>query len=624
MCSVAGCKTSAERGAAAAARCFGLPGDPDRRLGCSEHFTEDCFEKPTQVRAGALLLKSTATPSLHAGPGQPGPPGQPGVDPARVDPAGATSADKAADAGYQGDELLDRVNHSTCPGEPTLLSKGVQVNPVSCGVSVSCSTDVSYPVTFERSRAQQEPTNREDLVKQKFVLLQTKGKFIVNESCLLQLFRRNCPSCGSSCKLEKILHGSLVTMNQQCIKCEYKFQWKSQVQASLPTAQGQQQTGDTESTAQSHQEGLHQAEPSHYGSNCSVVPVIVSEVIAFSDEEQDSSDEKGGGDYRCVGAMESSSRVKDYDPSDLPDFGSSFDMNKEIPEDDFLSRHGRHERELCSECGTFFKALKPHTCEHKIKPYPCNVCGKRCATENALQRHNKIHNENYMHLCRFCLKIFKTRVDKITHEQSHSPTLKPYKCPDCPEAFTQLHVRNRHLRGHRGVKKYACRFCKFEFLCENQLLRHERVHTGVKPFVCEVCQRSFNQEGHLKSHMRLHTGERPYKCPHCDRSFNHNISRKNHVQRHHSEVHDSGHRQFEVDMDENEDKGSVGDAEESGCSRTVTDAGLSLELDEEDEEVKEEGGGGAEGGERRQTKKHSAEGSRVDQKETDGVRTKKI
>ena len=39
--------------------------------------------------------------------------------------------------------------------------------------------------------------------------------------------------------MEKVTHGVLIILNQQCLQCDYRNQWKSQVNASVPTAEDQ-------------------------------------------------------------------------------------------------------------------------------------------------------------------------------------------------------------------------------------------------------------------------------------------------------------------------------------------------------------------------------------------------
>lgn len=285
---------------------------------------------------------------------------------------------------------------------------------------------------------------------------------------------------------------------------------------------------------------------------------VLSEAVTFSDEKSDPSD---GEEESKTSGMSSDG---DWNPSE--EFLLADELTKESEEEtegegeeeDFDSQGGLEINELCTECGRFFLILKPHTCEHKIKPYPCNICGKRCVTEISLRNHSKVHNETYELPCKYCYMTFKTRVDKFKHEQSHQDKKDPFKCPDCPKAFATSKERRSHLAKHRVSKEFKCGVCGIEFTDIHHLRRHSVVHTGLKPYKCSVCKRGFNQTSHLKSHMRLHTGERPYKCQLCDKCFNHNVSLKSHVQRCH--MSSSGPRQIDErasDAEGNKDKRDV-------------------------------------------------------------------
>ncbi|XP_053485778.1 zinc finger protein 660-like [Ictalurus furcatus] len=191
---------------------------------------------------------------------------------------------------------------------------------------------------------------------------------------------------------------------------------------------------------------------------------------------------------------------------------------------------------LCQDCGKFFTAKKEHVCEHKIKFIVCPECGKRFLSEAGLKLHRTQLHSDYDHPCKFCLKVFKTKSAKLEHEQTHPKESQPYRCPDCPKRFSNIHKRNRHVRSHRGSQKNVCDVCKKSFKDAYRLKRHKLIHSGEQPFKCQVCERSFNQMVNLTSHMRVHTGEKPFTCEQCGESFSHNVSLRNHKQRH----HDSG------------------------------------------------------------------------------------
>ncbi len=312
----------------------------------------------------------------------------------------------------------------------------------------------------------------------------------------------------------------------------------------------------------------------------------VPEIVAVIDEESDPMDEtEESSDQGDMDSDEDWKPVRNLlqarDLQKKPDDETEDEDEDEQEKEDDCPPLAPKNRQLCPECGMFFSRRWPHTCEHKIKPYSCNICGKRCVSEVALNSHSRIHNESYEHRCKYCHVTFKTKVDKITHEQTHLIQGKPYKCPDCSETFATNKERRIHLEDHRGPRQLKCHICGIEFLWPLSLQRHLAVHTGVKPFKCSVCQRGFNQASHLKSHMRLHTGERPYKCQHCDKCFNHNVSLKSHIQRYHS----SNPGRERKKGKKNKTVSDSVDAEDSG-NKKGTDSGL----DKVEEEDKEEEG----------------------------------
>ncbi|GLD71379.1 zinc finger protein 90-like protein [Lates japonicus] len=549
MCSVLGCdswRRSAQR--------FKLPEDPEQRLEwvqfvfevngqrlkescwtditiCREHFSDDCFENLAPT--GAVQLKPNAAPSVCIK----SEPEEPLESPQHVEPVETT------EVACQCDEL------DTCN------------SPTSCAEKSNFTLNDADTPGYHQN--EQEVKNT-DLNKEKTALLQMTGKYEVNESCLLELFRRKCPSCGSKLKMEKVNCGVLI-INQQCPQCEYRHQWKSQVNASVPAVE--EVTPET---------------PKAMPTDDNPSSAAFSEIVTFSDEESDPSDEGEEGDEGGV------SSDREWNPAE--DSLLAEELTKESEEEtedegeeeeEFDSPGGLKINELCTECGSFFNILKPHTCEHKIKPYSCNICGKRCVTEISLKNHSKIHDETYEHPCKYCHVTFKTRVDKLKHEQIHQDSKDPYKCPDCPETFATSKERSIHLSNHRRPKEFKCGVCGIEFKDVHHLRRHSVVHTGLKPYKCSVCQRGFNQTSHLKSHMRLHTGERPYKCQHCDKSFNHNVSLKSHIQRYHTSASRCEQKRGKI----NEKASDAGDAEVSENKRG-TDS--EFENAEEEHDTQEE------------------------------------
>ncbi|XP_041805567.1 transcriptional repressor CTCF-like isoform X2 [Chelmon rostratus] len=576
MCSVVGCyswRRTAQR--------FKLPEDPERRLEwvqflatvnkqrfkesswtditiCSEHFKDDCFESVTPSHSGVtgkvqLTLKPSAVPSLCLQSEADEP--EPHLErPECVEPVETTDA------------TCQRAILQTCDG---LYSEESRLTSTAHGSPVPRGGSTDTPDVFISVYGQMHPNNMNiDLIREKAALLQMKGKYVVNEKRLLQLFSCKCPLCGSKVKVEKVTCGLLIILNQQCLQCQYRNQWKSQVNASVPAAEDQHLTGGSDVTPE-----VQQAQATDdTDSNITGVP----EIVAVIDDESDAMDDtEESGDQ---GDMDSD---EDWKPA--KHFQKETDdktKNEEEESHDYPPLATTHSQ-LCTECGMFFNKQRSHTCEHKIKPFSCNICGKRCVSEVALNCHSRVHNENYEHRCKYCHATFKTKVDKRTHEQTHLTEGKPYKCPDCSETFATNKDRSIHLEDHRGPRKLKCDICGIQFVTPLSLQRHLAVHTGAKPFKCSVCQRGFNQASHLKSHMRLHTGERPYKCQHCDKCFNHNVSLKSHVQRYHTSG--SGCEQKKEKINERES--DTGDAD---GNRNKKDTNSEFDNVEEEQDTEEE------------------------------------
>ncbi|KAM6920526.1 uncharacterized protein PEZ65_012476 [Lycodopsis pacificus] len=507
MCSVLGCDSERH-----GAQRFKLPEDPERRLEwvqfllevngqrlkesswtditvCRHHFKVDSFISRTG--AGTVQLKSSAVPSLcvKSEPDEPEPCQEP---------------EETTEVSAQYDEVKRCDDPSSCCDESGPPSTTAKESP---GPS-----DAPHAFMSDYGQMLQNIVNL-DMIREKAALLQMKGKYVVNEKRLLQLFSLKCPSCGSKVKMEKVTFGLLMILSQQCLQCDYRNQWKSQVHAGVPTAEDQHLTQVEEVIPESQQ-------MLSTDDNCSGITAMSETAPVISeDETEESADE----DWHPEEELALVSEIPDECEEET-------ENEEEEVDDDPLLPVKRSQ--LCTECGVLFNKQRPHTCEHKIKPYSCNNCGKRCVNERALRAHSRIHDENYEYQCKYCHVTLKTKVDKITHEHIHVIQGKPYKCPDCPETFATNKERRIHLGDRRGPQQLKCPICGIGFTQRSYLQRHLAVHTGEKLFKCSECQRGFKQAGHLKSHMRLHTGERPYKCPHCDKSFNHNVSLKNHVQSH--------------------------------------------------------------------------------------------
>ncbi|XP_042352913.1 LOW QUALITY PROTEIN: uncharacterized protein LOC121950890 [Plectropomus leopardus] len=567
MCSVEGCNSWH--------RCvprFKIPEDPERRLEwvqfilkvndhgvkesswtditiCGDHFTEDCIIRLTET--GTVELESSAVPSLWIK-------SEPEEAELKQEP------EEPVEIALQCDLPEICENPSSSSKESQQTAAAAQKSPAPCEASEDFMSDFLQML---------QKVGNISVIRKKAALLRKKKKYVVNEKRLLQLFSHKCPLCGSKVKTEKVTYGLLLILNQQCIKCTYRNQWKSQVNASNPAAEDEhlREAVEVDLTPKTQQTGSTD-------DNCSTVAGM-SEIDAVIDERSDSMDESeesgDEGDTASDG---------DWNPEEEISLACELlDESEEESGDEGEDIPVRYSQ-LCAECGRFFHHQKTHTCEYKIKPYSCNICGKRCVNEIAMTAHSRIHDENYEFKCKYCHTTFKTKADKITHEQIHVNEEKPYKCPDCSEMFATNKQRRIHRKDHGGPRLFTCHICGMEFTRKISIKRHLLVHTGVRQHKCSVCDRGFNQASHLKSHMRLHTGERPFKCQHCDKSFTHNVSLKSHVERYHS----SNSRRGQKKGKRHKTVSSAADAEDNGSQRDA-DSGLhTVEKHDKEENVRTE------------------------------------
>ncbi|CAB1334639.1 unnamed protein product, partial [Coregonus sp. 'balchen'] len=148
--------------------------------------------------------------------------------------------------------------------------------------------------------------------------------------------------------------------------------------------------------------------------------------------------------------------------------------------------------EWCTDCGseptltcTTRRHKKLYVCVWSISvntSSSCSVCGKHCVDEAGLKHHQRLHRQEHVYSCKFCLKPFKALEDKWTHEKNdHRVKRLHYRCSECPQGFYNILKRNRHLREHES-KRHICHTCYKEFPQLSKLERHELSHSDNKSF----------------------------------------------------------------------------------------------------------------------------------------------
>ncbi|XP_037548949.1 zinc finger protein 260-like [Nematolebias whitei] len=162
-----------------------------------------------------------------------------------------------------------------------------------------------------------------------------------------------------------------------------------------------------------------------------------------------------------------------------------------------------------------------------LKPFCCDVCGRRFNLNRCLNRHMKIHTGQKPFLCDLCEKRFTEKSNLKNHMKVHTGQ-KPFSCDLCEKRFTEKGSLKNHMKIHTGQKPFSCDVCGKRFTEKVCLKRHMRIHTGQKPFSCDLCEQRFIQKGHLNRHMKIHTGLKPFSCDLCEQRF----IQKRHLNRH--------------------------------------------------------------------------------------------
>ncbi|KAJ0033644.1 hypothetical protein NQD34_000751 [Periophthalmus magnuspinnatus] len=179
------------------------------------------------------------------------------------------------------------------------------------------------------------------------------------------------------------------------------------------------------------------------------------------------------------------------------------------------------------------------------KPFSCPVCTKAFESEELLDKHVVIHNNQSPIRCPICNKPCRNNSSFKKHLNIHTEE-RPFRCSVCMKGFNQKCNLKRHMQTHTEEKSFSCPECGLRLKQQHNLLRHiSAVHRGEKPYSCPVCDKAFAQKTVFIIHMRTHTGEKPFSCAVCKKRFRDKCHLKRHIKTHgdqagaQDELHDS-------------------------------------------------------------------------------------
>ncbi|KAH8327635.1 hypothetical protein KR074_005814 [Drosophila pseudoananassae] len=138
--------------------------------------------------------------------------------------------------------------------------------------------------------------------------------------------------------------------------------------------------------------------------------------------------------------------------------------------------------EICSRKFVNGKTLSKHvkTVHNKIKPFICNVCGKKTARKASLIIHMRQHTGEKPLQCGACK--FSTRDPSVLHKhrQRHGSqeTQNSLKCSQCDYQCIQANALKRHMRLNHpeAYRDLCCDLCSYTSINAERLLAHKQDH----------------------------------------------------------------------------------------------------------------------------------------------------
>ncbi|XP_047518857.1 zinc finger protein 431-like isoform X1 [Pieris napi] len=228
-----------------------------------------------------------------------------------------------------------------------------------------------------------------------------------------------------------------------------------------------------------------------------------------------------------------------------------------------VHRENKFECQMCGFTFETFGSIERHMNVH-FRNYVCKECGTGFVTKYRLKVHTKSMHVGGSYPCEICKKVFTTQQKHKNHVDAVHKLVKRFKCPHCPERFSEYFKRQKHIveihdgpplqykcnvcdksfdrrytlsrhmkRDHLEERDFQCQLCAYKCFTKNELRVHMVKHNGERIFECSVCHKSYARKKTLREHMRIHNNDRRFACAVCGQAFVQKCSLKGHIKTHH-------------------------------------------------------------------------------------------
>ncbi|XP_075156760.1 uncharacterized protein LOC142230035 [Haematobia irritans] len=216
----------------------------------------------------------------------------------------------------------------------------------------------------------------------------------------------------------------------------------------------------------------------------------------------------------------------------------------------FMKAHkDRHKNAVlysCSKCDRTFDRLctikQHHRAIHekdKLRRYECANCDRHFFSEEKLQTHSRVHDDNTNvsavdYLCHICSKTFPKKMDLHLHLQVHKGNT--IKCPRCSKEFVRPKDMEYHIRTHYPKDyPFTCQICLRGFAVRWSYDAHLKQHDGIR-HKCKVCDKEYVHLSALRVHSYEHRGY-PLTCKICGKGYGVRKKLRIHLKNAHFKTH---------------------------------------------------------------------------------------